>query len=93
MTENAMLQKIFEKYTFDELVHMYDDWERRKETGMTRSPEDIVKGLECCTNVIGCCGKCPYHDPELKGCDDNMLLKDALVLIRHLQEKLEEKHD
>ena len=53
---------------------------------MTRTPDEIKKGLECCQDYQSCTKydetQCPYYDD--KGCVDT-LLADALVLIRQLE--------
>ena len=50
---------------------------------MTRTPDEIKKGLECC--LLSCSGKCPYSDQL--DCSDKMS-KDALALIQQLESKL-----
>lgn len=94
MTGNETLKELFNNHTSDELLQMYNEWHYQKETGLSKTPEDIVKGLECCSGDTVRCRECPYCcDKTMLGCDDDMLLKDALAYIRQLQNKLEEKHD
>ena len=49
---------------------------------MTNTPDEIKKGLECCSiSYADCNNECPYK-PD---CDGSQILKDALALIRHLE--------
>ena len=59
---------------------------------MTRTPDEIKKGLECCLGDTHAyhCDECPYADDESEvddGCGDNgiQLLEDALALIQQLE--------
>lgn len=55
---------------------------------MTRAPDEIKKGLECCAASYADCHKeCPYK-PD---CDGSQILKDALVLIQQLEATVSEK--
>lgn len=47
-----------------------------------KTPEEIKKGLECCTDKRGACGECPY--PLAYSCQTN-LKRDALALIQQLE--------
>lgn len=53
---------------------------------MTRTPDEIKKGLECCQDCQSCTKydetQCPYYD--VKGCVDT-LLADAIALIQQLE--------
>lgn len=53
---------------------------------MSKTPEEIKKGLECCISDMICEGNCAYDEP---GCIDihckYMLQKDALALIQRLE--------
>lgn len=54
---------------------------------MTRTPDEIKKGLECCSNVNFVCNEeCPYYKSLSEG-EDCCLKKnaDALALIQQLQ--------
>lgn len=54
---------------------------------MTRKPDDVKKGLECCSNVNFVCNEeCPYYKSLSEG-EDCCLKKnaDALALIQQLQ--------
>ena len=45
---------------------------------MTKTPDEIKKGLECCSiSYADCNNECPYK-PD---CDGSQILKDALALI------------
>ena len=64
---------------------------------MTRTPDEIKKGLECCMDYQNCTEgedpQCPYYDAQR--CME-ALLADALALIQQLQEevsKYEEGYD
>lgn len=46
--------------------------------------EEIIKALECCAN--GKCGECPLFKED---CGDDIICKNALDLITHLQEENE----
>lgn len=47
-----------------------------------KSPDEIKKGLECCSiSYADCNNECPYK-PD---CDGSQILKDALALIQQLQ--------
>lgn len=49
---------------------------------MTRTPDEIKKGLECCTaSYADCHRECPYK-PD---CDGSQILKDSLAIIQRLQ--------
>ena len=54
---------------------------------MSRTPEDIKKGLECCiSDTYGCNEKCPYFNSLSNGVDCAVKMHaDALVLIQQLQ--------
>ena len=55
---------------------------------MTRTPDEIKKGLECCSNVNFVCNEeCPYYKSLSEG-EDCCLKKnaDALALIQQLQD-------
>jgi hypothetical protein len=58
---------------------------------MTRTLDEIKKGLECCSSTANCADGCPYHvivegsfGCDEMGCEDG-LLPDALALIQQLQ--------
>ena len=53
-----------------------------------KTPEEIKKGLECCTtgNYLSC-RKCPY---EQGGCGEDENLKDALAYIQQLERERDE---
>ena len=52
------------------------------------SPDEIKKGLECCSiSYADCDNKCPYK----LDCDGSQILKDALALIQQLQAENAEK--
>ena len=51
-----------------------------------KSPEEIKKGLECCTDLEGKCFECPYNNGH---CDDS-LERDALAYIRQLDQRIVE---
>ncbi len=58
---------------------------------MTRTPDEIKKGLECCSSTANCADGCPYHvivegsfGCDEMGCEDG-LLPDALALIQQLE--------
>ena len=53
---------------------------------MTRTPDEIKKGLECC--LFGQCGSCPYS--EEYGCDCSEHLRDD---IREYHDQLEAERD
>lgn len=58
---------------------------------MTRTPDEIKNGLECCSNVNFVCNEeCPYYKSLSEG-EDCCLKKnaDALALIQQLESKLE----
>ena len=60
---------------------------------MTRTPDEIKKGLECCSNVNFVCNEeCPYYKSLSEG-EDCCLKKnaDALALIQQLQAENAEK--
>ena len=49
---------------------------------MTKTPDEIKKGLECCSiSYADCNSECPYK----RDCDGSQILKDALALIQQLQ--------
>lgn len=49
---------------------------------MTNTPDEIKKGLECCSiSYADCNNECPYK-PD---CDGSQILKDALALIQQLE--------
>lgn len=50
---------------------------------MTRTPDEIKKGLECCMDHDGTCEDCPYVDRECRAFEQ--LAGDALALIQQLQ--------
>ena len=47
-----------------------------------RKPEEIKKGLECCTSAKIRCGECPYYK---EGMDCVGVEKDALAYIQQLE--------
>jgi hypothetical protein len=56
--------------------------------GMTRTPDETKKGLECCAaSYADCHRECPYK-PD---CDGSQILKDSLALIQQLQAENAEK--
>ena len=60
---------------------------------MTRTPDEIKKGLECCSNVNFVCNEeCPYYKSLSEG-EDCCLKKnaDALAFIQQLQDDNAEK--
>lgn len=57
-----------------------------------KSREDIVKGLECCLHAEVFCEECPYCGEEDQSkflCCSDLLLSDALELIKSDGERLE----
>lgn len=56
-----------------------------------KTPDEIKKGLECCTNdAILCSEKCPYYNPLSNGVDcAGKMHTDALALIQQLEADLE----
>lgn len=55
---------------------------------MTR--DEVIRGLECCLAVTKC-GMCPYNTEDDLWCgNNNLLLEDALVLLK-AQEPVEPK--
>lgn len=49
---------------------------------MTKTPDEIKKGLECCSiSYADCNSECPYK----RDCDGSQILKDALALIQQLE--------
>ena len=50
---------------------------------MTRMPDEIKKGLECCADSGGTCEECPYADGECRAFEQ--LASDALALIQQLE--------
>ena len=56
---------------------------------MTRTPDEIKKGLECCMDHDGTCEDCPYVDGECRAFEQ--LAADALALIQQLQDDNAEK--
>ena len=50
---------------------------------MTRTSDEIKKGLECCADSGGTCEECPYADGECRAFEQ--LASDALALIQQLQ--------
>lgn len=59
-----------------------------------KKPEEIKKGLECCSSTANCADGCPYHvivegsfGCDEMGCEDG-LLPDALAYIQQLENKL-----
>lgn len=55
---------------------------------MTRTPDEIKKGLECCVDVnIVCAGNCVFDDDVKLGYPDcvKLLMTNALTLIQQLQ--------
>lgn len=55
-----------------------------------KTPDEIKKGLECCTNERGDCGDCPY--PLTFVCQSD-LMKDALTCIQQLEAENSRKDD
>ena len=55
---------------------------------MTKTPDEIKKGLECCSNSDGTCEGCPYVDGECRAFEQ--LSADALAIIQQLEEHLRE---
>lgn len=59
---------------------------------MDRTPEEIKKGLECCST--GCaddCFDCPYGDAEIGRVDDHcieQLLRDSLARNQQLEKRI-----
>lgn len=52
---------------------------------MTRKPDEIKKGLECCVEATSDCSACPYHKEGDGDCVD-ILKRDAFALIQRLQD-------
>lgn len=48
-----------------------------------KKPDEIKKGLECCTEPCGC-SQCPYND-DPEECMNNNLEADALAYIQQLE--------
>ena len=48
-----------------------------------KSPDEIKKGLECCSNPDGTCEGCPYVEGECRAFEQ--LSADALALIQQLE--------
>lgn len=99
MTGNETLKELFGNHTSDELLQMYNEWHYQKETGLSKTPENILKGLKSCiADGRRCnCKECPYDTSDcFESCTENVL-RDAYNLIKQLyeklEEKLEEKHD
>lgn len=57
-----------------------------------KTPDEIKKGLECCTNdAFDCSERCPYFNPTSNGVDcASQLHTDALALIRQLERERDE---
>ena len=53
---------------------------------LSKTPEEIKNGLECCGKGNACRGHCPYDGPEndINGCTGK-LSRDALTLINRLE--------
>jgi hypothetical protein len=54
---------------------------------LSKTPEEIKNGLECCGKCNGCHEYCPYYDDiedSLEECTSNLAI-DALVLIQQLE--------
>lgn len=58
------------------------------------TPEEIIKALECCGNVVtSTCKGCPYHITHNANCV-KALMHDALDLINRQQAEIEKlKHE
>ena len=57
---------------------------------MSKTPDEIKKGLECCARV-GCCHTCPYDEECHSSHDDACPMHmDALALIKQLEAELED---
>lgn len=59
-----------------------------------KTPDEIKKGLECCTSGICQNDACPYNSIKTMGACTELLMMDALTHIHHLEaENIElEKH-
>ena len=53
-----------------------------------RTPEEIRKNIEGCSNGFGC-DECPYEHETFERCGE-CIITDALAYIEHLEKKLEE---
>ena len=69
------------------------------ENGGTMMPdrEKVIKGLELCSNILGCIGsidpECPYALRD-GGCRHNVLLSDALAMLKEQEAQIEQlEHD
>ena len=52
---------------------------------MSKTPEEIKKGMECCIPMVGC-DECPYRI-NYDECDIEGLQHDSITLIQHLEFK------
>lgn len=52
---------------------------------MTRTPDEIKKGLECCMDHDGTCEDCPYVDGECRAFEQ--LAEDSLALIQQKEKE------
>lgn len=63
---------------------------------MTKTPDEIKKGLDCCTdgNIV-CAGNCVFDDDVMLGYPDcvKMLMTNALALIQQLEAENAEKDE
>ena len=58
---------------------------------MSEQFKKTEKGLACCERRGYCEGHCPYYEPEKEALEcTSELAHDALVLIRHLDERIKE---
>lgn len=57
--------------------------------GLTKTPEEIKKGIECCSRV-GHCYECPYKEECLYLVYENPMHMDTLAYIQQLEERLDD---
>ena len=50
---------------------------------------EIIKALECCTDVSRCCTECPYNEMDAPDCAERMM-KETFSFIKYQQEYIED---